>query len=247
MSIIPQKHCSKCDTDKPIDQFHKQAQSPDGYRSSCKQCRKVESKEYYWRDPELQRAKCAEYRQQQPGYGVVALRQPYYCSRCQQTKDASAFGVDRRRRFGHYPFCNECRKDERRQRAPQIRIENRRSYLRCPEKYIESSRKWVKANPRRRKESSQLYAHRRRAWKRGGTGAFTQQEWVVLCEQYDNRCLCCGRSDVRLSPDHIVPLSRGGSNTIDNIQPLCRDCNAHKFTQTIDYRHETNHTKEVDS
>jgi 5-methylcytosine-specific restriction endonuclease McrA len=34
----------------------------------------------------------------------------------------------------------------------------------------------------------------------------------------------------------VVPVSAGGANTIDNIQPLCGPCNSAKHTQTIDYR-----------
>jgi 5-methylcytosine-specific restriction endonuclease McrA len=47
--------------------------------------------------------------------------------------------------------------------------------------------------------------------------------------------LCCGASG-RLQADHIVPLSKGGTTYIANIQPLCRTCNPRKRVQTIDYR-----------
>ncbi|MGH3145755.1 MAG: HNH endonuclease [Rubrobacter sp.] len=49
-------------------------------------------------------------------------------------------------------------------------------------------------------------------------------------------CLCCGSSDKPLTPDHVVPLSLGGSNLIANIQPLCRSCNARKNVKVVDYR-----------
>jgi 5-methylcytosine-specific restriction endonuclease McrA len=39
-----------------------------------------------------------------------------------------------------------------------------------------------------------------------------------------------------LTPDHVVPLIRGGRNDIANIQPLCFDCNRQKHTDIADYR-----------
>lgn len=78
--------------------------------------------------------------------------------------------------------------------------------------------------------------HRRRARIAERGGEFSYSQWAALLKQYGYRCLCCGASDVLLTPDHIVPLSRGGSNSIDNIQPLCAPCNGKKSTKTIDYR-----------
>jgi 5-methylcytosine-specific restriction endonuclease McrA len=41
---------------------------------------------------------------------------------------------------------------------------------------------------------------------------------------------------VKLTVDHVIPISMDGSNNIENIQPLCRECNSAKHTQTIDFR-----------
>lgn len=64
---------------------------------------------------------------------------------------------------------------------------------------------------------------------------FAADEWETLCEAYNNRCLACGEVKP-LTADHIIPLYKGGSNTIDNIQPLCFSCNSTKHTKCIDYR-----------
>lgn len=79
-------------------------------------------------------------------------------------------------------------------------------------------------------------SERIRAIKLGLTEHFTIVEWVELCLKYDCKCLCCGKA-ATLSPDHIVPLSKGGMNTIDNIQPLCGRCNMSKNgRRSTDYR-----------
>lgn len=75
----------------------------------------------------------------------------------------------------------------------------------------------------------------RRAKIDGNGGSFTKTEWDDLCAKYDYRCLACGEKKP-LTVDHVIPISKGGLNSIDNIQPLCGSCNRRKHTKVIDYR-----------
>lgn len=238
MSIIPHKCCSKCGIEKPLSDFHRSKSEADGYKPWCKVCRKQESKAYYWQDPDLQREKLRQRREAKPGYGKIALRQPYYCSCCDQVKTAADFSIDRHRKSGHSLFCAECRKSDRLKNQDKAKARNRKHYEQNRNQYIERARGWVRGNRDRRRAIVRIHSHKRRAWRRGSSGQYTQQEWITLCEYYDYHCLRCGRRapEVQLTPDHIVPLSRGGMNTIDNIQPLCRICNTSKNARTIDYR-----------
>jgi len=55
--------------------------------------------------------------------------------------------------------------------------------------------------------------------------------WTVLARDRWS-CCSCGRSSqhdgVLLGVDHIVPRSRGGTNTLENLQTLCKKCNLGK-------------------
>jgi 5-methylcytosine-specific restriction endonuclease McrA len=87
-----------------------------------------------------------------------------------------------------------------------------------------------------------MLSRRRSAKKRaaafGYSGKhFTTEEWFALLEHYGGVCLACGAGEAKdLSVDHVVPLSKGGPNTITNIQPLCGTCNSLKGAAVRDYR-----------
>lgn len=68
--------------------------------------------------------------------------------------------------------------------------------------------------------------------KRANGGTHTETEWLALCARYDQRCASCGGSK-KLTRDHIVPVSKGGTNDIDNIQPLCKSCNSAKKDKVL--------------
>ena len=121
-----------------------------------------------------------------------------------------------------------------------------------PKKAAAITRKWLRAHPEkaaaiaRKCTATWLRAHpgysRTQNHMRRAGGKFTHQQFMEL----GDKCLCCGRTEaalvtvgLKLVPDHIVPVSKGGTNYISNIQPLCHGkggCNNHKGTKTIDYR-----------
>jgi 5-methylcytosine-specific restriction endonuclease McrA len=66
---------------------------------------------------------------------------------------------------------------------------------------------------------------------------FTATQWRELVEACGGACLACGKAEPGdLNVDHVIPLGRGGSNTIENVQPLCSECNGIKGCETTDYR-----------
>lgn len=103
-----------------------------------------------------------------------------------------------------------------------------------PSYHREQNRRWARAHP----EKIRLRTLARKARHRGNGGTFTTHEWEFLKRHYNFTCLRCGlqEPEIKLTVDHIVPLSKGGRHSVENIQPLCRSCNSIKQAQTIDYR-----------
>lgn len=54
------------------------------------------------------------------------------------------------------------------------------------------------------------------------------RKYVFERDRY--QCRSCGQTqiEVHLNIDHIIPLARGGSNDISNLQTLCQQCNQRK-------------------
>lgn len=72
-------------------------------------------------------------------------------------------------------------------------------------------------------------AARRRALKISAGGAFTASDINRIHIAQRGRCACCARKLGRsFHRDHKIPLSRGGSNSADNIELLCGRCNLRK-------------------
>ena len=69
-------------------------------------------------------------------------------------------------------------------------------------------KQYTKNNP----EKNRAKGERRRAKVTGNGGYFTAEQWIDLCNKYDNKCLRCGIDGTRtkqgkLEIDHIIPIT----------------------------------------
>lgn len=155
------------------------------------------------------------------------------CSRCSEEKDMSEFHYNKNH-GRHAAYCKSCDKIAKKdyyQRNKQVVKERVAGWQQNnQEKVKEYKRGWKKRNP----DVAIVHKHTRRAAELSG-GRYTAKEWRELCDFYGNVCLACGTSD-NITVDHVKPLSIGGTNTIDNLQPLCGPCNYRKARKEIDYR-----------
>lgn len=93
----------------------------------------------------------------------------------------------------------------------------------------------VERRSRRRHESDRARYSRRRARKLGTqVEKFTRLE---IIERDGATCYLCGRTELadgEIHIDHVIPLSRGGTHTRDNVRVACAVCNLRKGARILD-------------
>jgi hypothetical protein len=72
----------------------------------------------------------------------------------------------------------------------------------------------------------------------GAGGRPSAREWrelrSVTFAEFGERCTYCGTTSGPFALDHVVPVSRGGSNHYANLTPACVPCNASKGSRTLE-------------
>lgn len=103
-----------------------------------------------------------------------------------------------------------------------------------PEAAREKDRKWRRENP----DAARAKIHRYAMRVRQNGGEFSAEEWAEVKRRQNYRCPRCGRAEpeIKLTVDHVIPVSKGGRNDASNLQALCGRCNSSKHTKHVDYR-----------
>lgn len=232
---VPGKVCRSCGQWLPLEQFKRNGRSSDKHDHKCRSCRGYRQIKHETRN------------------GVEGK----ICSICREWKPLGDFSVNHALSDGHASLCLKCgaEKSARYHRADPKRwgARNTASYYRHQEKRLEHAKQWRDENLdavreydrarnkeryRRHPEKRRAYQQNRRARMNEVDGEFTPKQWRQLKAYFDHTCLCCGQREpeIKLTVDHVIPIARGGSNYIWNIQPLCLTCNLSKATKSIDYR-----------
>lgn len=86
---------------------------------------------------------------------------------------------------------------------------------------------------------------KRNKYKRKPISGRLRQD-VFMRDNYT--CQICGanryKDNAKIEVDHIIPVSKGGTNDINNLQTLCRRCNREKHNRT-DLKHDKKKLKEL--
>ena len=154
------------------------------------------------------------------------------CSKCnieypETTEYFYAYGQNKN---GLRPQCKDCLRNF------QLNYLNSMS----PEERYEMKRAEQQRNKHIYRQATRKVVARRRG--------VHHEDWTEkqLLETYGTDCYICHEpidfnaprvgqgSDRSLWPDHVIPMSRGGENTIRNVRPCHSMCNRTKSTKTYD-------------
>ncbi len=196
------RRCSKCLQWKEPSEFHRDRTKLSGLKSQCKDC---------------QNRYKLQYRTRRRAQRYARLRRIYM--QLWMRKASRRVRLDRTPGFRRW-----CQKSQTRRQAYLS------SYLRrWHVQHREASRVWYQDSPEIPTVQRQA---RRASAARVAVNALDSMEWKWLLDLFGHRCAYCGQPSDYLTPDHVVPLSRGGRNVLSNIVPACRACNSRKGMRT---------------
>lgn len=111
----------------------------------------------------------------------------------------------------------------------------RQWYEKHREDVLAKTADWKKENRPAHLESKRRWFRKRRLSLHGATiGTYTERD---VYERYGRACYICrqpidpsvsDRGYWHPSLDHVVPISRGGADTLENVRPVHNGCNSHK-------------------
>jgi 5-methylcytosine-specific restriction endonuclease McrA len=254
MGSVPEtKQCRKCAEAKPTSAFGRKKANRDGLNDWCRDCNAAATKSYRDRHPEQTKAYATRYARSNEA--KEAYRR--YREKHREKIKERAKTPERKKKAREYGRAYYWKNPERRREiSRKYSARNRALMVRKAQEWRANNLERAKAYDKRRHAENRdrlrilhriwqannphkalQYRHKRRGKRFRMDNVFTAEQFGEMCVFYGNKCLRCGRADVQLTPDHVVPLSRDGLNDLSNIQPLCFSCNSAKGNRWIkDYR-----------
>ena len=167
----------------------------------------------------------------------------FLCRKCNLEKTLDNFGADKRQKSGHRNECKTCyaeymrnwykindKKVISRVRAyhasnrDELNIQRAVRAARNPEQTNASREKWKNANKEKWDASRIKALHKRRLLKGQQSKMIPVKNIIRLRNQ---PCHYCGSTKI-IQLDHVIPISRGGSDSEGNLVSACRTCNLSK-------------------
>ena len=247
------KRCIRCKQYKSLDKFCSDKSEKDKLNKYCKRCASPNPDKYGTfkkRGKKLERGKewcghCKKYKKISD-FGTNGGKLRWQCKSCHVAMEHDRYFSMSQSERDAYNKATYKKVSEK--YIEQGTTYGKETYRKNREQSLADAKRWYKNNKKRRriymreyfKRKPEKFAqirHKRRALLHGAEGEYSDRQWNDLVSHYSplGKCLSCLKKN-RLTVDHVVPLSKNGANSIDNIQCLCYSCNCSKRDKTMDFR-----------
>ena len=153
------------------------------------------------------------------------------CSKCKEYKTTDNFNTRKRRKKIEINCkCKNC--DSVRKKIYRELNKEKLSYKRKLYKELNKERLKQKRilihQTEEYKRRNRIHSQKRRALKKGIGGSYTKEQWKQCLEYFDYKDAYTGLPMTIESVDHIIPINKNGTNTIENLVPCEKDINSSK-------------------
>ena len=108
------------------------------------------------------------------------------------------------------------------------RVRLRKFYLDNKDRIRQKIREKYYQNLGKSRQTGNLHRQKRRARKKSSHQvSYTPDQIKFLQQKFEYECAYCG-VDTKLTLDHFIPISKGGSDCLGNLLPACGQCNSSK-------------------
>lgn len=223
------KVCSTCNTEKPHAEFSKKSRMKDGLNNQCRDCCARSFKKYYAANHAALCDRAAKWRAENPiPLEVAKQRHADYWAR-----NREAIAERRKSQYesnAHLRNRNVTRAkqwyEQNKERQSQYRKEH---YARNSDAIKQRVRAYESVNVERVKEWGRVKTNKRRARLVEAGGQYSVIDIKRLMSLQRCKCANCGASiKKKYHIDHRIPVAKGGSNHVSNIELLCPPCNMRK-------------------
>lgn len=237
-AVGDQKRCSKCKRWLPLSEFYKDnKRSVDGLRMQCKGCEReyavknadrIAERQRRWREENADKLAESRKRWEEEHQKELSEYRRAYNSRPEV--------VERMKEIRHRHY--EGNKERYQENATRWREQN-------PDRYLQTKKDWKARNPDRVIESRARYNQEHRETTIAWTQRRRAKQAEVTVGEVDYKrvwkrdkgfCYLCGRPVAKneVHYDHVIPLSRGGPHSENNIRVTHARCNLKKGTKLVE-------------
>lgn len=221
------KVCTKCGIEQPAttEYFNKGKNYKGGLKSECKKCLKSRTAQY----TETNRTQLTKYAKNYYAKNKETINK----RRSENNERAKLLYLKNKKQIAERSKQNYAKNKEHISELRKQWRDNNKEIIRTQKKQsYEANKEHVSEYKKANRDIYNIINQRHRANKNCLPSNYSKQQWGTVKQYFNNKCAYCGSFSL-LEIEHVVPVSKGGSFTADNIIPACKKCNTSKHDYDI--------------